>query len=56
MVYSIRSDKTIVSAVPLKKSRTQGEHSKNTEAFLKNHTVSVTRKSSGAPEVKVYSK
>lgn len=41
MVYSVRSDRPIISSAPLKAKRTQGEHSKRVEEFMKEHRISV---------------
>ena len=53
MVYSVRCDKPIISSTPLRRTRTQSEHSKNVEQFLKANDVSITRDVNGKPVVKV---
>lgn len=47
MVYSVRSDRPIVSAKPLKTKRVEGEHSKKVRKFMNNHKVSIITNSNG---------
>ena len=53
MVYSIRSDRPIVSKKPLKTKRVEGEHSKKVREFMDNHKVSVFTDEDGKVVVNV---
>lgn len=51
MVYAMRSNRTIVSAKPLKTKRVQSERSKEIDAFMKTHKLSVQTDASGKVRV-----
>ena len=47
MVYSVRTDRPIISTKPLKTKRVEGEHSKKVREFMDNHKVSINTNANG---------
>ena len=47
MVYSVRTDRPIISIKPLKTKRVEGEHSKKVRDFMDSHKVSINTSANG---------